>query len=324
MAVMKHRVPLFRRTTCILAGSGAIIATFAATSCMLTRPALKGAGTPPAALGAVSVRFASASGSLIHAWLMPGRPGRGAVLLLHGVGASRASMLGRAGFLHDAGFTVLAPDFQAHGESPGEHITFGALESKDAEAAIAFLRDNDPGERVGVIGVSMGGAAAVLASTPVPTDAFVLESVYPTIHDAVADRLGVWLGPLGFFGHALAPAVIRVLGSSIGVSEDQLRPIDRIGCADAPLLLIAGTGDEYTPLTESRALFARAHGPKEFWAVEGAGHEDLHAFATTEYERRVGTFLAEHLRRGGAPTEPPGERTADSSCVTAAVKARHR
>src|SRR4029079_3179884 len=117
-----------------------------------------------------------------------GRAGGGAVLLLHGVGANRGAMLNRAEFLHDAGFTVLAPDFQAHGESEGEHVTYGARESLDAAAAVAYLYAVAPSERVGVIGVSMGGAASLLGLGPVRANAFVLESVYPTIRQAVSNR----------------------------------------------------------------------------------------------------------------------------------------
>jgi uncharacterized protein len=300
----------------LLAASGAVfMALLTATGCVLARPALRSAGEPPVTLGAVAVEFASKSGSVIHAWLMRGEPGRGAVLLLHGVGENRNAMLGRATFLHKAGFTVLAPDFQAHGESPGEHITFGALESRDAEAAMDYLHARDPDDRVGVIGVSMGGAAAILGSAANQTDAVVLESVYPTFRDAVADRLETWLGPLGFLGSPLAPALIGMVGPSIGVSEEQLRPIDRIACSNAPLLLIAGTADSYTPLSESRALFARAGGSKEFWAVEGAGHEDLHAYAKTEYEQRVGSFFAAHLSIVPAAEFAQRAALSDSACA---------
>jgi pimeloyl-ACP methyl ester carboxylesterase len=70
-------------------------------------------------------------------------------------------MLERARFLLRAGYTVLLFDFSAHGESTGEHITIGYLESRDAQAAISFLRKILPGEKIGVIGVSMGGGSAV-------------------------------------------------------------------------------------------------------------------------------------------------------------------
>ena len=274
-----------------------------ASGCVFARPARSAVGNAPITLGARTVVFPSRSGSEIRAWLAPGRRGAGAVLLLHGMGGNRASMLGRAAFLHQAGFTILAPDFQAHGESPGRHITFGELESLDAQAALAFLRASAPGERVGIIGVSMGGAATLVGSKPLAVDALVLESVYPTFHDAVADRLHTWFGPFGFLGSAVTPAVIQLVAPRIGVDPERLRPIDAIGSVAEPLLVIAGTEDHYTKLEDTRALFARAQGPKELWEVRGAGHEDIHDYSPLEYERRVGGFFVAHLRGPVTTTE---------------------
>ena len=267
-----------------------------ATGCVMARPHGASVGAAPEDLGAVSVTYASGSGSNIHAWLARGIRGGGSVLLLHGVGANRTSMLARARFLHRLGFTVLAPDLQAHGESPGEHVTVGARESLDAAASMTFLRGAMPAEQVGVIGVSMGGAAALLGPGPLDANAFVLESVYPTIRQAVSDRLGTWLGPLGGVARLFTPAVIHFVGNDIGVTEVELRPIDRIALLHAPLLFLAGTADPYTPIVEAESLYARAPAPKDYWAVKGAGHEDLYAYDAAEYERRVGAFLVRALR----------------------------
>ena len=297
-----------------------VAAVLAQSSCALARPVQRAVGAPPAELGGESVTFPSASGATVHAWFSPGRPGAGAVLVLHGVGANRLAMRARARFLHRSGYSVLVPDLQAHGETRGAHITFGALESRDASAALAYLRARAPGERVGVIGISMGGAATLLGVGPLRADAFVLESVYPTIEDAVRDRLRAWLGPLRALADAGSSLVLRTVGDQIGVQPGELRPIDRIASVTAPILLIAGTADRYTPLDESRALFARACAPKTFWAVPGAGHEDLHAFAPVEYERRVGDFLSARLRRASAvvtlATSPAAVRRVASSETT--------
>jgi uncharacterized protein len=275
--------------------------------CVLARPARARIGSAPAMLGARNVEFPSASGSMIHGWLALGRPGAGAVLLLHGMGENRTAMLSRARFLHREGFTVLAPDFQAHGESPGRHITFGELESLDASAALAFLRANAPGERIGIIGISMGGAASLVGPAPLDADALVLESVYPSFQKAVADRLHVWLGPLGFLGSAVTPALIRLVAPRIGVDPKMLRPIDAIAKVEEPVFVIAGTADQYTRIGETVDLFERATAPKELWEVPGAAHEDLHDYAPAEYERRVGEFLVEHLR-GTSVAYRPGAR----------------
>ena len=129
---------------------------------VLSRPVLHAAGEPPQRLDAMPVRFATAAGAEVGGWFSPGRPGLGAVLLLHGVRGSRHSMVGRAQFLHRLGIATLAIDLPGHGESPAPHITFGANESHGVVAALAWLAQRCPGERIGAIGVSLGAASLVL------------------------------------------------------------------------------------------------------------------------------------------------------------------
>lgn len=258
----------------------------------LSAPVNHPVGAPPADLPARPVEFASESGSKLRGWLLPGRGGRGAVVLMHGVRADRTSMLGRALFLNAAGYAVLLFDFQAHGESPGSRVTFGYLESRDARAAVRFVRAQLPAERIGVVGVSMGGAAALLAEPPLEADAFVLEMVYPTLQEAVADRLRVRLGA---WGGGLSPLLTAQLRPRLGVGAEQMRPVERVASIPAPKLFIVGAEDRHTTLEESRQLFGAAREPKELWVVAGAAHTDLHAVARAEYERRVLDFFAKNL-----------------------------
>jgi fermentation-respiration switch protein FrsA (DUF1100 family) len=82
----------------------------------------------------------------------------------------------------------------------------------------------------------------------------------------------------------------------LNIDPQQLRPIDHIATVHVPVFILNGTVDRHTPLAEAQALFREASQPKAFWAVEGAAHVDLHAYAPAEYERRVGTFLSANLR----------------------------
>lgn len=260
---------------------------------LLTAPASQAIGKLPADLPVESVQFPSESGSTIYGWFIAGQKQSGAVVLMHGVRSNRTSMLERARFLSHAGYAVLLFDFQAHGESPGKQITFGYLESRDARAAVSFLRTRAPGERIGVIGVSMGGAAAVLATPPLEADALVLEMVYPTIDQAIEDRLAIRLGKLG---SAIAPLLRWQLKPRLGISTADLRPIDKVNSVRVPKLFIAGEKDQHTRIEESRAIFAAAAEPKDLWVVGGAEHQDLLAFVGEEYERRVLLFFDRYLR----------------------------
>jgi uncharacterized protein len=270
------------------------VVVLVASGFLLSRPAPRVIGPPPPELAAEAVTIPSASGSSLAGWLIRGEAGRGAVLLLHGVRADRRMMIGRLRFLRANGYTALGIDFQAHGESPGKAISFGYLEARDAAAAAAFLRNAAPGERIGVIGVSLGGAAALLGSEPLPVEALILESVYPDIDAAIANRLARRLGPGGRW---LAPLYTLLMPLVLPMRAEDLRPIDHIGDIRAPLLLMAGTADRHTTLAESRALFERAPEPKRFWLVAGAAHVNLAAYAPEEYRRQVLDFLGEHLPR---------------------------
>jgi uncharacterized protein len=116
---------------------------------------------------------------------------------MHGIRANRLEMVGRARLLNATRFSILLFDFQAHGESSGQRITFGFLESRDAKSAFNFLRQKAHGERIGVLGVSLGGAAAILSETPLDADAMVLEAVFGSFDEALDNRLAMYLGALG-------------------------------------------------------------------------------------------------------------------------------
>ena len=261
-----------------LAGAAWIVGT------RLAAPAHRPVGTPPSDLAASVVKFDGLAG-----WFVRGRPGAPCVLLLHGIHADRRSMVDRARFLQRAGYASLLFDFQAHGESAGEHITFGHLEAANAHAALRVMRDTFRCPRVAAIGDSLGGAAALLGPGPLPVEGLVLEAVYATIEEAVADRIEMRLGR---WGRMLQPLLTMQLPWRFGIDPAGLRPVERIGAYPHPVLVIAGVEDRHTRIEASRRLFAAARDGGEMWEVSGAAHADFHRFATAEYERRVLAYLS--------------------------------
>jgi alpha-beta hydrolase superfamily lysophospholipase len=249
-------------------------------------------GKPPADLPIESVQFPSSSGATVHGWLVTGQPDKGVVILMHGIRANRLQLVDQAEFLFHAGYSVLLFDFQAHGESIGKHITAGYLESRDATAAVNFIHQKFPDKKICADGFSMGGAAAVLAQPPLQVNAMILQSVYPTIEQAITDRLENRFSWFGKFG---TPFLTWQLKPRLGFGVEDLRPIQQVGKITVPKFFIAGTADHDTRLPESQALFDAAAEPKQLWLVDGAAHVDMLAFAKTEYEKRILDFLAKNL-----------------------------
>jgi uncharacterized protein len=256
----------------------------------LVAPATHDVGSPPPEYAFESIAFPSKSGAELAAWYLPSKHSKATVVLLHAIRGDRRAMLGRAKILHEAGFATLLVDQQAHGESSGENITFGYRERLDVMAAVDWVRNRNPEHRIGIVGWSLGGAAALLAS-PLDIDALVLESVYPTIEEAVRNRIAMRLGILS---HLLAPALLVQLEPRLGISPRQLHPIDHVDKIGCPVLIAAGDQDQHTTLEESRKLYDAAQEPKEFVVFEGAFHQDLFDFDEAKY-RQIVTFLDRHL-----------------------------
>ncbi len=249
-------------------------------------------GDPPTDLPAMSISLVSDSGTTVAGWHIQSQTSKGVVVLLHPIRGSRLSMLERARLLHAAGYSIVMIDLQAHGESPGKQITVGHLEKHEARAAVEFARQKHPNEPIGVVGVSLGGASALLSS-PLGIDALVLESVYPNINDSVHNRVAAKLGP---FSSIPAELLLVQLRPRLGISLSQLRPIDHVSDVGCPVFLISGTEDRHTTASETKQMFAAARQPKELWLVDGAAHVDLYSVSPEEYKTRVVGFLNQHMR----------------------------
>ncbi len=269
-------------------------------------------GPPPVDLGAHSVDFSDQDYQRLSGWWAPGRPGRGVVVLLHPLWKDRRAMLRRARALAQDGFGVLLFDFQSHGESSGDRPTFGWREAGDVRAAIEFVRAQAPKERVGAIGISLGGAAILLGPQPIDLDAVVLESVYPDLRSEIRNQLRQELGPLA---RLALPLFIAQVQPRLGVAAERIAPILGAERLARPLLLVAGERDQIVPLADEQRIFARAHEPKEMWIIPGTGHGDFYAGHPAEYEKRVFGFLVKYLsepKELELPAEPPGEPVEDS------------
>lgn len=235
--------------------------------------------------------IASDSGSNLVGWWLAAAEPRGAILLLHGLRSNREDMMGLARFFHAAHYHVLAIDLQAHGESPGEHITFGHLESLDAAAAVNFLWEIYPDGPVFVMGRSLGGAAAILADYERPPTAIIAEAVFKDLETAIGNRIAMRLGD---WSRVLAPFLSWQVRPRLGVSIDALSPELAITRQTMPILIIYGSQDEHARPEEAQALIAAAGGPVESFKVEGADHNSISRVDTAAYLLRIQSFCEQH------------------------------
>ena len=159
---------------------------------------------------------------------------------------------------------------------PGAHLRFrfvDAAEAREAEhraadarAALDWLveeRDVAHHELI-VFGHSLGGAIAIDTTAQRPGVAgLVVQSSFTQVVDMARHRypdLPVhWIAKNGF------------------------RSIEKVAELDMPKLFVHGRQDETIPFAHGEALYEAASGPKDFLAVERAGHNDLHLWGGLRY-----------------------------------------
>ncbi|POP46762.1 alpha/beta hydrolase [Superficieibacter electus] len=242
-----------------------------------------------------NVTLSTATQAPVYGWWLQKSSDAPAVLLLHSVRSSRLEMIPRAKALYDRGYSVLLIDLPSHGESPGNAITFGFREAAGVNSAWHWLYQRVPGSKIGVIGISQGGAALLMSDVRGKFDAVVLEMVYPTLQQAVHNRVAIRTGDA--LASVITPLLTLQLKPRLGFSADALRPVDHINQLGAPLLIVAGADDRHTPLIELQQMLARAHPPKSIWVLPGVHHQDTFAHDPDAWKRHVIDFL-DHTLRG--------------------------
>jgi fermentation-respiration switch protein FrsA (DUF1100 family) len=246
--------------------------------------------TTPADIGLdyEDVSFKTDDGLTLYGWYIPSQ-NKAAVIISHGIGGNRSSHLEQGAVLAEQGFGVLLLDLRAHGESEGAMTSFGG---DDVVAAVNYLqtRDDVDPDRIGAMGISLGGLVTIQAAA-VNQDirAVVAEGSAPNaIRDLPRPKtLAHWLD-LPF--HWVTLLVWKHLGVSAPIST--VEAVERI--SPRPVLLISGTQSQYEQALQ-RKFFAAAGEPKTLWEVSEAGHAETWRTNPGEYEERIVLLFREAL-----------------------------
>jgi uncharacterized protein len=210
------------------------------------------------------------------------------VLILHGIGDSRANFAGLALMFKERGYAALAPDSRAHGESGGGLVTYGIREREDILGWAGWLREHGCTKLYG-LGESLGASLLLQASAPFA--AIVSESAYADLQDAAVHRMAKLVArPLAWLATVNGKLYARVV---YGLDFDTASPLEAIRQSRTPILLIHGMADDQTPPEHSQRL-AAAIPSAELWLVPGLGHGSAYSVDAPEYRRRVFGWFESH------------------------------
>lgn len=273
----------------ITAGCGLLFVSFNALIRLSLRAPRVTENSTPGAMGLPfsEVEILTANGKRLFAWFIPA-PGAGrvpALAVLHGWGGNAGTMLPLAMPLHQAGYALLFFDVRSHGRSDAD--TFSSLPrfAEDLDHALNWLK-LQPGvdsKRIGVIGHSVGAAAALLAASR-RDDLAAVVSIAAFMHPSSVMRrlLASWhvpYVPVGWY-------ILHYVQFVIGYRFDDIAPINTVGRSGCPVLLVHGSEDAMVPVAEAHALYARHRGERDRLLLVKGSHDSYE-----DLERKVGDLI---------------------------------
>lgn len=237
----------------------------------------------PSILGAAVVEevwLDTDDGVRVHGLYARGNGALGELLFFHGNAGSLYDRLDNVALLVELGLNVLIMDYRGYGKSEGTPSEAALY----ADGLLAYrhltaTRGVDPARLI-IFGRSLGSTVAVELATREPAAAVVLESAFTSA------------GELGRVHYGFLPAMVfRALTHQF----DSLSKVPRLG---APVLYIHGTIDNIVPMRMGRRLYEASPEPKEWYEIEGAGHNDTLWYGGRDYAQRFSDFVSRHVAAG--------------------------
>ena len=233
-------------------------------------------------------------GQGIAYWYFPVEESKATVILIHGYNnpGGKPQMLGHAEYLHDAGYSTVLLDLRAYGESDGNKQTLAVNEWKDVEAVydkIKSLKENK-NKKVGLFGVSMGGATAIMTAGKTGKGDFVIASVPYANFDSL---FHFQIKAAGFPPSILYPFMMVAGRIELGENYEQFAPSAVIRNVKVPIFLISAKHDEELDGNDAKFLYELANQPKELWEVDSK-HDVFHEHPN-EFKQKILSFLQKYL-----------------------------
>jgi len=216
----------------------------------------------------------------------------GTIIVMHGGKQNRSDgtigLLDMCYDLANQGFDVLTIDRRGCGESDSAQLRERARFDRDFAGAIDYVQRQNPGEKIFLLGTSVGAMVAIAqASRDRRVTGVVADSCFKSVR-AISERV---------LGNTFKPFVVFAAGAiwmgSLLCGLKRNDAMDRVRYVNCPILFINGELDTVAPPSDARDLIeASRNGLDEGWIVPGAGHSLAYQSNPTAFVNRVRRFLA--------------------------------
>lgn len=248
-------------------------------------PENSSSGSPPEGFSQVTLTTIDAL--RLAAWYA--EPTNGAVIIVaHGAGAGRSSVIPHASLLHQNGFGVLALSMRGYDESEGRINRLGWRGSTDIGAAVDFIQSRDPALQIGGLGLSMGAEILLGSASTFPQiTAIVAEgATFRALNEYVSLPLNAPL--YRHFTHSVFTTMVQLLS---GDQPPQPTLLDSMTQAASTRFFVIAAGQEDDEVAFNTFFQQTLPDRCQLWVISEAAHTGGLSAAPLTYEQRVLNFF---------------------------------
>ncbi len=199
------------------------------------------------------------------------------LIFLHGFTENRLVGLNYVNLYLNSGYNLLLVDSRAHGDSGGDSVTWGVYEKYDLDQWVDWIHNKFPGGSIGVHGISMGAATALLHAELNESNKrvkfYVADSAYSDLNALLALQMEQRLQlPGNISPQLLLPYVNAVAFLKSQFTFDQASPLRAVRNVTTPILYIHGEADKLVPASMSQELYRATKGPRQINTFPRAEH----------------------------------------------------
>jgi len=224
----------------------------------------------------------------IQCWSIKTENAKGTVILFHGFGGNKSSMLDKSAIFLELGYNTFLVDFMGSGGSEGKQTTIGFLEAEQVKTCFDYLTEKGE-QNLYIYGTSMGSVASMKAINDynIKPKGIIIECPFGSMYKTVRARFKTMKAPT----FPMAGLLVFWGGLQNGFWAFGHNPADYAKKINCPTLLLYGAKDEKVSREEIDQIFNNLGGQKNLKIYHKAGHENYLVKYKNEWTKDIQEFL---------------------------------
>ncbi|WP_234984763.1 MULTISPECIES: alpha/beta hydrolase [unclassified Flavobacterium] len=230
----------------------------------------------------------------IECWFIKTKKSKGTVILFHGYGGEKSSMIERSNQFIKLGFSTMLVDFMGSGNSEGNQTTIGFKEAEEVKTCFDYITKT--GEKnIFLFGTSMG-AVAIMKSIndyKISPKGIIIECPFGSMYKTVCARFKKMNAPT----FPMAGLLVFWGGIQNGFWGFNHNPSEYAKNISCPVLLLYGEKDKSVSREEIDVIYKNLKGQKRINVYKNTGHENYLIKNKIQWVQNITDFLTKPVKQ---------------------------